>query len=305
MKTRIAHTVPSGFRMIVFFMAIIMMFSSCKFYHNTSYKAMKDSVRKTAQRDNFNYIIVHNGNSYWNLRYPRVKEEFITGELEPLDAQVDSVYRLSLVKRNYRGKNDSHLHEQLHLHVDEFEAAGNQVTIPFSTVTKIEIEKENRGLTLITNTAIATGSVIGGFTALLVLTCNCPHNYVFDGKNYYFNNTLFTGANTPNLERDDYKSLPDFFPDSSTYRMIIKNEESEIQYTNLLELLAIDHAPNVKAVTTQGGKILTIESPVWPVSLTNDRNEDVSPFATTEDDLFYGFDQTGSDDLSHLYAKFQ
>jgi hypothetical protein len=233
-----------------------------------------------------------------------VKDEFIIGELEPLNPMVDSCYRLSLTKKIYRGKGDDHLHNQLHLHVDEFEANGNQVVIQFANVTKIEVEKEKRGLNLLVNTAITAGSIVGGLTLFLAIVCGCPHNYVYDGNNYYFNNTLFTGANAPSLERDDFKFLPDFFPDSSTYRMIIKNEENEIQYTNLLEMIAIDHAMDVKVVPTQNGRILTVQSPVLPVSAKNDAGEDATLYISSEDDLFYGFDKTGADDFSHIFAKF-
>ncbi|MBK6786045.1 MAG: hypothetical protein IPG79_21600 [Saprospiraceae bacterium] len=68
--------------------------------------------------------------------------------------------------------------------------------------------------------------------------------YVYDGETYIFEGETFGGAIAQNLERDDYMPLPDIRGNHGHYKIRISNELKEIQYTDLAELIVVDHPEN-------------------------------------------------------------
>jgi hypothetical protein len=257
-------------------------------------------------KKSYPYILIHSGDSYWELKKSKISGNTLLGELSNVNERVDYYYNRALTSNNFQVKSgESYYLNQLHLYVDEFDFENNIASIDLDQINNLKVLDKNRGLSIIANLGIASTAAVGGMATFLAIACNCPHNYTFDGEKYHFNNTLFTGATAANLERNDYKYLPDYHPDHSTYKMIIKNEENEIQYTNLLELIAVSHSKNTEILSDQKGNIYSLSNRFEAIDIKNDADESIKNEVNFEDDLPFQFDKTGADDFSHIYAKFE
>jgi hypothetical protein len=100
---------------------------------------------------------------------------------------------------------------------------------------------------------------------------------------------MFTGAVSPDLERKDYQVLPDLFPDSTDYEIIIKNEEEEEQFIDEVSLWVVHHEKNALAATDQKGNLYTITDPISPISSFASDGTDIAEFTNYDDELPYDF----------------
>jgi hypothetical protein len=292
-------------RIIALFFLVPFVFTSCRLYHLKTRTVMYNNAQKIVQQNAYPYILVHVGDSYWQLKNPKVKNETISGELTKVDERVDYYYRKGLERTNFTIQQSETIYAyQLHLFVDALETDKMYVTIPYTSITDLKVLDKNRGLSAVGNLLIAGTTAAAGIGIFLLIACSCPHNYTFDGEQYHYNNTLFTGATAPNLERHDFKSLPDYHPENSTYKMLVKNEENEIQYTNLMEMISVSHAKEVEVATDQSGNVYTLKKREKAIYATSDNGADLTAQLNQSDDQAYSFDQVGDDDFSHVFARF-
>jgi len=293
-------------RIISTFLMIAMLFSSCRLYHIKSRSVLHSNAERIVAKKAYPHILLHSGDTYWQIKNPVIKNNTVSGELISVNEKVDYLYRKALKKENFQVSTIDAFHAtQLHLYVDAFELNGQRASVNLNEVKEIEILDKNKGLSTLLNIGITGASVIGGFYIFLLIVCGCPHNYTFDGEKYHYSNTLFTGATAPNLERDDYKSLPDYHPENSEYKMLIKNEENESQFTNLLEMIVVNHTKNIEVVLDQQGNVYTILNREKAIKITDDLGNNLSSKINDADDDSYAFDQVGKDDFSHVYATFK
>ena len=98
--------------------------------------------------------------------------------------------------------------------------------------------------------------------------------------------------------------MPDYFPSSSFYNIKIKNDEEEIQFTNLLELIVVDHDTLVEVFSDQRGEIYSINSIEKPITCIDNNNVDLLPKLSENDGEAHLFDTQTSDNLAQVYATF-
>lgn len=292
-------------RVIALFFLVPFVFTSCRFYHLKTRTVLHNNAQTLLKEKSYPFILVHIGDRYWQLKNPSVGKDLLKGELNEVDSHVDFYYNRGLQQSNFTvPKTEEFYANQIHVYLDALEMDGNQVTIPFTSITDIKLLDKNRGLNTVGNLLIAGTTAAAGLGIFLLIACSCPHNYTYDGENYHYNNTLFTGATAPNLERHDYKSLPDYHPENPGYKMLVKNEENELQFTNLMEMIIVNHSADVEIATDQKGAIYTIKQREKATNLTNDKGTDVSALLNESDDQPYLFDQVGEHDFSHVFARF-
>ena len=231
---------------------IISLLQSCSYYKLRTANIDVSTSAEVIAKNQSNYIIVHLGDNLWQLDEALITTETVTGKLSKMTPKAAEYYRKAVEDNNYRvEKDNTQFISQLHLHVEQFKKSDNTVTFKTSDITKIDVMKKNGALTTLSRAGTPVLITAGAIAIFVAVVCNCPHAYSFDGTTYHFNNTLFTGATSENMERDDYKGMPDYNPESEDYSMIIKNEENEFQYTNLLELIVVNHNSDVDVVTDQ------------------------------------------------------
>jgi hypothetical protein len=115
----------------------------------------------------------------------------------------------------------------------------------------------------------------------------CLFVYSWDGQRYSFDTEAYTAAITRGIERDDYSWLPHLREQDGQYRLMISNEMDETQYTNLLELWVVDHAPGVQPRVGDDGRLYSISAPLTPLSARDGDGNDVRPWLEKRDQLIW------------------
>jgi hypothetical protein len=132
----------------------------------------------------------------------------------------------------------------------------------------------------------------------------CLFVYSWDGQRYSFDTEAYTAAITRGLERDDYSALPQLRERDGQYRLMISNDQDETQFTNLLELWVVDHAPGVTPRAGADGRLYGISAPQPPLSARDGEGKDLALWLDKRDSLIWepepAADRSGSLDREVL-----
>ncbi|MBN1567725.1 MAG: hypothetical protein JXA73_07745 [Acidobacteria bacterium] len=137
---------------------------------------------------------------------------------------------------------------------------------------------ERRELSTSRTVGLVAGIVLGTIAAAAIIIAatkeSCPFIYSWNGKEYVFDSEPYGGAVTRGLERDDYSELEHLVPDKGMYRLMIKNEVEETQFTNLMELIVTDHSAGRVAMDS-AGNLYTLESLQAPEAVVDENGRDL------------------------------
>lgn len=289
-------------------LVIGIVLNSCmhlNFYKVKKVKSEEESFIPAIKKNVGYMYIVHTEDKTWALQEPSFKRDTLLGFFAVLDKKTayftKRIYESNKIRYS---EKDQYYIQQVHIHVDQFEKVGGKIQITEGDISHVDIVNKNKGLSAVAKTGVVVTSIAVPVGVFLGIACNCPHTYAFDGENYVYNNTLFTGATAPNLERDDYKMMPDFLPESSDYKISIKNEENEHQYTNQLELIVVKHDENAMVSMDQNGNIYALRALIEPVKVINDNGMDLKNVLAYNDDLGHQFNEETNSDYNNIYASF-
>ncbi len=281
----------------------------CNYYRVRSGKVGEDQALRTIDRNDYktNYYVLHVGDAMWEIDNFDLAHKVIKGELAAFEGAQLSMYERMLQGNGKRvTKNETSYTYQIHVYADSFSKVGETISIKEVDVTRIDIFDINQGVRAasVIGTTLLAG--VGGLGLLIIVACAtaCPHVYVYNGETYYFNNSLFTGAIAPQLERDDYKLMPDYFSNSDKYQFYVKNEKEEEQYTDLLELMVVEHEKGTEVYPDQEGNINMVKNPIMPTSIKDDGGKDLSELVGYHDGRAFVFNNSTAKDFSNVYASF-
>jgi len=289
--------------------------SNCSFY---KYR-VKNKDKFTQKIDNtgkyspkhFHYIVHHEG-QILELQKVLINKEtqLITGFLGEFDGlpkkYYDKIQPHGL--KTKKGKaEDFYAVQQVHIYLKgKLKAnASGALEIPFNEIQRIELSKNAGAASFFTTFGITVVSIAAGLATFLIIACNCPHVYIHNGSEEVFNTTLFTGAKSVQLERHDYKVIPDYFKDSSNVRLRIVNDERENQFTNQLELLTIYHKENTEVFPDKNGNLHSITKPVAPSKALDNSLNSIQEKLAFVDNQAYPFNADSMDGLSSIYLTFK
>ena len=213
------------------------------------------------------YVILHSGGEIAHLNRVKIdgdKNELI-GVLTPINSEHRSIRPQN--RRTYRynsGEKDPLNEVHFYTGKDLDLRMGEEVRVPFSILDSVSVNKPNVARSVLEVAGITVGALAVVFVVALLTKSSCPFIYVKDGEKYVFRGELYPGAITPNIQRDDYLPLPGFVPSGSDYIIKVTNELKEIQYTDLLELVVLEHPLNIKVLLDQNGNthsLSNIEAP--------------------------------------------
>jgi hypothetical protein len=158
-------------------------------------------------------------------------------------------------------------------------------TIALQDVQRLWVER--RGVSAartIGLTALIAAAALGTVFAIAIATKqSCPFVYSWDGTRYVFDAEPYGGAITRGLERDDYAELEHLREQNGQYRLLLTNEVDETQFTNLMELWVVDHAPGTRVVADEHGKVYGL-SAIEPLAAARDRyGNDLRPWLVSTD----------------------
>jgi hypothetical protein len=293
---------------------------SCSYYRvKTLDHLNNESVTKQIQKKE-KYIILHDGEEAWHLKNIVIDNDRqnIIGVIETLPAN-HQYYKTAEPRPktnpyHYRDwephYKDKPIYE-IHIYTNKnIESLTSEVSIPFITITKVEVYDIHPETILygisITAGAIAGVMVIIGVIAILTKS-SCPFVYISDGKTYHFTGEMYGGAIYPLLQRDDYMPLQNFRPINDVYSLKISNELLEKQYTNLANLIVVDHPENSNVIIDKNGNIQTITGAQLPISALSDKNIDFKEQVSVKDSGPYSFNEANTEDnaISSLTMSFK
>jgi len=127
-------------------------------------------------------------------------------------------------------------------------------------------------------------AAIGTIAAIILATKqSCPFIYSWDGTQWVFDAEPYGGAITRGLERDDYAELEHLHEQNGRYRLLLTNEVDETQFTNLMELWVVDHAPGTRVVADEHGNLYGLTG-IQTLTAARDRyGSDLRPWLEATD----------------------
>ncbi len=290
-------------------LAVLFLLSACAtFYKVRSVNTKNNSYLEPLNRyDNSKYqFVLHSSDLMWGMENVEIYPDRISGKYAELDPK--EVYYYHNLKHRSSSRvplNDTKYIYQVHVYANRFSQNNGIINVTDKDIIGVNVYNINEGLTTLSMVGTASFTALAAIGTFLAIACGCPHVHTYDGDTYRFNSGMFTGAVAPKLERFDYKLLPDPFPRSDTYHMMITSDENEKQYINNMELMVVNHDKNTSILPDQSGRIYTISSPQLPISISNDSGDDISYITSSQDDFSYNFSSIAESGFSNVYATFK
>ncbi|MEO8587857.1 MAG: hypothetical protein ABI432_00670 [Flavobacteriales bacterium] len=161
---------------------------------------------------------------------------------------------------------------------------GTRFALPLNAFTQIESIDVDIGTTIVV-TLLATVGVLAVVALIILATkSSCPFIYTESPDGYQLEGEIFSGSIYPQLQRHDRLPLHHLSPLNGEYHVCIANKALEIQSTDLLELLVVDHDPGTNVLFDREGRALTFNSPAAPITATDRKGDDVLDVLSSADD---------------------
>jgi hypothetical protein len=290
----------------VFILITINMLVGCvSFFKVSSTDSITQEQLEISKED---YIIVHipSGEAY---RLDHLIIDTEKNEVTGVKKMIDGTHRLLNYvspKRNKYRPMFNPRHEEMHLYATaNEEISKDSIKILIADISKVEIYNKDTGAIVRRWGGVGAAAVVALTVALYNLS-SCPFIYTLDENGYYFRGEVYGGAIAPNLERDDYMPLPDFTSIDSVFKLKITNELKERQYTDVAELLMVEHADDMEVLMDSYGTPYSLKRPVSPRSAQTDLGNDYLSQIKTHDGVAYQFldETTENQDFSSIDLSF-
>ncbi|MFW9969726.1 MAG: PKD domain-containing protein [Candidatus Odinarchaeota archaeon] len=120
---------------------------------------------------------------------------------------------------------------------------------------------------------------------------SCPWVYTWNSEEYMKDNDVYSTARGETKEFTDYYTLNNpLVSENGQYLLELRETEDESSYTDLVQLMTIDHESGVEIAADDNGDIRTYISPSQPDSAIDDEGNDVlSQISAEDDEGFQGY----------------
>jgi hypothetical protein len=283
----------------VLMIALLNLFTSCSYYNVKQVSNTKEIITNNVNQSNqpFRYVIVHQYSNSWHLYDIKLneKDQSISGMIQPLNfLHLNSRMRDTKSSHRYRPRKESPL-DEVHFYLDnEIDlAVGKKVIIPFSKIKSISVNEKNIAKSTSNTILAVVGFTIGTLALLVIIVAltksSCPFVYVDNGNGFDFVGELYPGVLSSNMQRDDFIPLPGMEVNDNKCKVKITNELLEIQYTDLAQLIVVDHPTDSKVLLDRFGNVHTISNAQIPKKVwLDDNTSDLGP-AGAKDNFCYTF----------------
>ncbi len=252
------------------------------------YPLSKARMPKIDTRDLTFYLVdaAHPLSKVWYVSSYEIGEKSMTAFLTRMSAAESS--QVSIV-RNNRDARDKKNEVLLFAQPKYASGLADTLTtrIDFDQLEKIEVYEANFGKTMI----LSVPAIVGAGLALTIIAVaakgSCPFVYAHNPAGTFFQGELYSGSTYPQLERHDWLPLPDLVPNDGAYQVRLANKAKEIQHTNLLQLITVDHPAGTEVLFDKNGQIQTISQPQSPVQAVDLEGQDARTALSTQDALLW------------------
>ena len=126
-------------------------------------------------------------------------------------------------------------------------------------------------------------AVVFALGAIYVDNNSCPFIYSWNGTEFVMDAEPYGGATTRGLARDDYSELENLVEEDGYYRLLVRNELEETQYTDLLELMVVDHPAEQRVIVDVWGRFHTISDTMAPIAVRDHLGNDLLHWVVEKD----------------------
>jgi hypothetical protein len=277
------------------FISLILVILMLNLTGCTTYFTYNKAARTPANIESIGklhkYFIVHSGEDKFALENISLDTLNLSGTFAV--PKNDIIYNESRYK-SYKSTEKNILNE-VHIYLSETSPKPTIGTfsVPIADIKEIRIIEKDHFKTIASYT-IGTGLAIGGILVILMIIVlltksSCPYVYSYDGGSFIFEGEIFGGAIAKNLERDDYMPLPSLKQHDGEFRIRISNELKERQYTDIAELLVIDHDPDQKVLLDKNGQPQLLCDMIAPQKAASFNGNDLNYTLQAKDDQVYFF----------------
>lgn len=300
------HPIRFFQRPIGLFLALLIASSSLSCY--SKYQMRTSRLPKVQNLQGLEFVVIDSSapiSNVWVVSNPKFEEEAMYAQFNRASEAFGA--RIASINTNADRKASQNL---VMIYINSSTASSFSDTLAtrldYKNISKIEVFEPDAGKVV----GIVLGG-IGGCAIIsiiaLIIACNCPHVYVEapDGARQ-LQGSLYSGAIYPQLERSDYLALQNIQPVDNQLKIILANQESQHQHTNLVALEVLDHAPGLRPVFDKYGQLHTISNPQPPLSASDVTGKNVLDEILAKDgQIFVGdLSNTSSEATEKLSVQF-
>lgn len=263
------HPIRLFQRPLALLLAILIASSSLSCY--SRYGMQSSRLPKIQNLKGLEFVLIDSSapiSNVWVLSNPKFEEEALFARLDRASEAFGA--RIASISTNADRKASQDL---VMIYISSTIASSLPDTLTtrleYKNISKIEVFEPDAGKVV--------GIVMGGIAGCAIISiialfiaCNCPHVYTEapDGTRQ-LEGSLYSGAIYKQLERSDYLVLKGAQTADNQLKIILANQESQHQHTNLVTLEVLDHAPGFMPVFDKYGQLHTIVRPESPLSASN------------------------------------
>ncbi len=281
---------------LIILLVIGVLFSGCfKNYYKVKTKPTNDSTTLAALKNSDKYFIIHLRNGFYHLKNIRVNGSMLEGEMQTLPPEREKFIMASQApSKTYKTRDRALLFSEIHLYAqDESAKDTTHLSIPMSSISKINIYEKDTGKTIASYALGAVGLYLGAnllIGLVLLAVCNCPQVYTYDGNQYNFKSGVFSGAIYSSIEKTDYLPLDGLQSVGGQYLFKLANNQKEEQFINQVQLITVEHTPGKKVLIDRIGTPHTYSKPI-PAEAMDNLSDEVAGSLRNNDGNVYMFDQ--------------
>ncbi len=284
------------------------------------YKSTKISAENFEEKINYaleygKYFIIHQGDKEWHVANPA---KFIENGVFKIIGRLDTVGyledemrdRLEINKGNRQnlayssrfGRKNKASH-QIHLFVSDSLTIQTDFSLPLANIRKIDDYITAPGATFLSH----VGLTMAAPAIVLWAACRCPYVYAYENSKLNFKGNLYSGAIYPNLERNDYLTIPNMAVTEGKYKFRLENpRDDEHQFTNFMQMMVAHHPYNLKVLPDRKGNLHTIKDLQKPQEAVSSDSKNQLVQVLEKDSQFYQFNENQEvDDLNSIVLKFK
>lgn len=284
-------------KLIAILLAINLV-SGCYNFYKVATTSSAQSGVISPLADMSKTFVVHSGPSIFLINSVKLANDSLKGNYVGsyiFPYKKDKFPIENSTNRYVKKRGDSRLINEVHLYLQNtLLPVDNKVSFALKDISRLDIYNPDTGRTAISwILGFAVGSVVAFISSILILILilslsgSCPYIYVNTGDGYAFAGEIYSGAVYAPLERNDYLTLPRLVAENGNYKLKISNELKEVQYTNLTELIVIDHPAKSEVLVDKYGNYQTAVKLNSPISAINFLETDILNAVKEKDSISY------------------
>ena len=322
-------------RLSMLILVLSLLFTAaCNYYKPipTSPSLSSDAKSKEIASQSQRTFIVRSNQGNFLLKNVNVRldKEDIIGILESIPEEHQTYIKDEKLTYSYDSKTKPVLQE-LHIYapLDPTAKIGSTVTIPISSIARMEIIERDKKRSTTNSIILATGVTLGALALAAIVTSasaandvanipipapnpnpfnppgnSCPFVRVNDGNEFVFQGEVFGGALFHSVARQDYLPLPSLSM-GQELRIMISNERNEHQYIDLADLLLVEHAAGEKVLVDHNGNLMRVNAIEKPTEAVLNNQKEMLNRISESDNVFCSFnDVDKSSSTNELIVKF-